>query len=304
MFDNTSFEVMPKFNEFTYWFTKTLSGDGIEYDVIKLDEYDTTGHLKNPEAAYFSDKFTATDNVSTKPYAADFEKFKLRPEYNVGLKTRINLESVQKNSVQELITWYEMLLVGVRFLRAYEKHQNPDNSFMNFQEHCLKWIRSTDFYEAPSSTMFHDSCPAGLLFHSLKVYDLMIELRRTTEVFQDINYDSIVLTALMHDFCKIYLYESYLKNVKNDKTGQWEQVTAYKHNQKGVPLGHGATSVFLANKFFNLSVEEALAIRWHMGWFDISDSEKNEYALACDTYPLVELIQFADQLSVRPYAIK
>ena len=34
------------------------------------------------------------------------------------------------------------------------------------------------------------------------------------------------------------------------------------------PYGHGEKSVFLIERFMKLKVEEAVAIRWHMGGFD------------------------------------
>lgn len=43
-------------------------------------------------------------------------------------------------------------------------------------ERCLKWLSNTDFYIAPASTVYHDSEPCGLLKHTLRVVDKMIEL--------------------------------------------------------------------------------------------------------------------------------
>ena len=62
-------------------------------------------------------------------------------------------------------------------------------------------------------------------------------------------------------------------------------------------LGHGVSSMFLASRFFKLSVEEAAAIRWHMGDYNVADNEMNDLHQANETYPMVQLLQFADRLS-------
>ena len=55
--------------------------------------------------------------------------------------------------------------------------------------------------------------------------------------------------------------------MKNEATGQWEKVPSYSVEDM-FPYGHGEKSVFLIERFMKLKVEEAVAIRWHMGGFD------------------------------------
>ena len=164
----------------------------------------------------------------------------------------------------------------------------------------LEWLHSTDFYVAPASTRFHESFPGGLLVHSLNVYNKMLDLI-AVPAFKQVSVTSLALVALAHDWCKINFYESYLKNVKDDKTGQWHQEQAWKTNLKGIPLGHGVSSLFLVSRFINVTAEEALAIRWHMGRWHCSDVEVNELQKANETCPLVYLLQFADQLACVKY---
>lgn len=66
-------------------------------------------------------------------------------------------------------------------------------------------------------------------------------------------------------------------------------------------LGHGVSSMFLINKFFRLNIEEASAIRWHMGAYRTDDNEFNELQSSNENFMLVHLIQFADQLSLVKY---
>ena len=68
-----------------------------------------------------------------------------------------------------------------------------------------------------------------------------------------------------------------------------------------INLGHGVSSMFLINKFFHLSLEEASAIRWHMGSYRTSDAEFDELQTCNENFMLVHLLQFADQLSLVKY---
>ena len=79
--------------------------------------------------------------------------------------------------------------------------------------------------------------------------------------------ESFAICALLHDLCKANYYKRGTRNVKNDVTGQWEKVPSYSVEDL-FPYGHGEKSVFLIERFMKLKVEEAVAIRWHMGGFD------------------------------------
>ena len=183
--------------------------------------------------------------------------------------------------------------------RCFRINQNPDN-YDNYIEKILNWLSNTDFYEAPASTIYHESFKHGLLYHTLTVYNNMLELFEIPK-FNSVPIDSGALCCLTHDWCKINLYESYKRNVKNEQTGAWEKVDAYKRGTFNYPFGHGAASMFMAMKMFKLTEEEALAIRWHMSMFNVCDSEINEYQQACEQFPLVHLLQFSDQLSITEY---
>ncbi len=201
----------------------------------------------------------------------------------------------------DLIDAYEQLMFKV--LEAKYKDVADEPTIRNYHSKLTEWLRSTDFYKAPASTVYHDAFVGGLLVHTLNVYNNIVALQVVPQ-FKDVDIASAALVALTHDWCKIGLYEIYQKNVKNETTGQWEKVDAFRHNQTGVPLGHGVSSMFLASKFFRLTTEEALAIRWHQGRFNVCREEINEFQRANEIYPLVHMIQFADSLSITQYANK
>ena len=53
--------------------------------------------------------------------------------------------------------------------------------------------------------------------------------------------------------------------MKDDATGKWEKVPSYQFDDP-LPYGHGEKAVYIANGFIRLTREEAMAIRWHMGF--------------------------------------
>lgn len=235
----------------------------------------------------------------------EYDKFEDRPEYKVGRPVVI-----EGHTLEELADKYLELLEGITALKWTQgcktlndfkyKYSTADASIAARVRYIEQWLRSTDFFSAPGSTRFHDSVPGGLLMHSLRVYNNMLELMKVDK-FNNVDVVSAALVALTHDWCKINYYEPYQKNVKDDVTGQWHKEDAFRVNQKGVPLGHGVTSMFLAQKLFNLTTDESLAIRWHMGVWRVCESEIDELQMANEKIPLVHLVQFADQLALVTY---
>ena len=284
MFDIKS---IPDYSEFKYWFKRVRNSDG--RDAIAVSSVETGDFIRFLELQEESEDASLAEDVDI---VADYKKFMLCPEYYVGLP--VDLEGSQEYK----IATYERILVGSRLLNEPISRKNKVAEI--YGSRMLEWLRSTDMYVAPGSTVFHDSYEGGLLDHSLRVYNLANELMRAPK-FTLANLGSVAMAALVHDWCKIGLYAKYRKNVKNEDTGKWEQQDAFKYDQKGAPLGHGVTSMFLAGKFFNLSVEEAAAIRWHMGAYRTVEAEFSEMQMANETYPLVHLIQFADQLSLAKF---
>lgn len=155
-------------------------------------------------------------------------------------------------------------------------------------QELLDWIQKTDFFTAPASTKFHCACESGLVMHSLSVYHTMMEKHFDEE---SDSRESFAICALLHDLCKAQFYKVSTRNVKNDETGQWEKVPYYSV-EDSFPYGHGEKSVFLIERFMRLRLDEAMAIRWHMGGFD--DNGGYSISQAYDRYPLAVKLHLAD----------
>ena len=131
----------------------------------------------------------------------------------------------------------------------------------------IAWLESTDFFEAPASTQYHENYTGGLCEHSLKVYDTFKKLHKAFNL--DININSIIIMSLLHDVCKANVY---FKEKKNVKIGQnWTQVDYWKFDDTN-PIGHGHKSVIEIQKTgFVLTDLEINSIIAHMNGYDKSD---------------------------------
>ncbi len=152
----------------------------------------------------------------------------------------------------------------------------------------LSWLQNTDFFTAPASTKYHCACENGLVMHSVSVFNTMME--KHFEEGTD-SVESFAICALLHDVCKAEFYKISTRNVKNELTGQWEKQPFYSIEDK-FPFGHGEKSVFLIERFMRLHLDEAMAIRWHMGSFD--DSQGFTLSQAYEKYPLAVKLHLAD----------
>lgn len=145
----------------------------------------------------------------------------------------------------------------------------------------LAWLESTDFFEAPASSRFHGAYPGGLVEHSLNVYYALLG----NFTIREYGGESIAVAALLHDVCKAEYYE---------QTGDGWSV------RERLPMGHGEKSVYLVMKHMNLTDEEALAIRWHMGAYDDAfKGGSRALGAAQDKCPLVLALHHADMLATQ-----
>jgi len=151
----------------------------------------------------------------------------------------------------------------------------------------------TDFFSAPASTKYHGAYEEGLLEHTLAVFDIALEQAQIFELKE--NIDSIKICALFHDVCKANFYVKGKRNQKID--GKWIDKEVWEVKDQ-FPLGHGEKSLFLVQKYIELTNEEALAVRWHLGGFDPAYHTGYPSGYSClaamNAHKLVSLIQAAD----------
>lgn len=131
-------------------------------------------------------------------------------------------------------------------------------------DNVIKYLEETDYFIAPASTNYHGNYDCGLAIHSFQVYKL---LKKKNEIFDlGLSQESIIITALLHDICKVNFYKKQPR-WKKDEKGKWQSYDGYIC-EDDFPVGHGEKSVIRLLQFIKLTREEILMIRWHMGGFE------------------------------------
>lgn len=199
-------------------------------------------------------------------------------------------------------------------------------------ENLISFLNTSDFYIAPCSTKFHLACKGGLAKHTLNV--LCCAMNINSKYDKICRNDSIIIASIGHDLCKVNFYEEtneaptdaqakYLRSLmlnaglkvppvlnktyasnlidfmlKKYKSGLGIPEFSRSYVVKDqLPLGHGEKSLFVIQQFIDLTVEEALSIRWHMSAWDLnleSMYQKNTYNEAVKMSKLVSVLTLAD----------
>lgn len=176
------------------------------------------------------------------------------------------------------------------FLSQVDREGIPD---------LVKYLEESDFFTAPGSTKYHNAYPGGLVEHSLLVCTHAMRLA-SIYLPDPKHHESIVLTSLTHDLCKINMYSQKSHMVKNEGTGGIWTPERYYIIEDQFPYGHGEKSVLILQRFLKLTNDEIMAVRWHMGGFDdVAGTYAGGMQLrsAAETYPLVILLHMADLAS-------
>ncbi len=222
----------------------------------------------------------------------------------------------------------ENLVSGAKdLIGIFEKHQPITNSSYDIEkvkscitemaqkcisdtQECsalLEWMEKHEFFTSPASSKFHGDFKGGLCVHSLQV--AYQALKFTEPFFADFmktkyaaNYTFLVqdifVSAVAHDFCKAGFYSQSYRNTK-DIFGNWTKTAYFTVKSSNRTLGHGNESVLLLLESMPsyLNKRPVLeAVSRHMGFSDVTDTEKINYSNFLDN-PLVLLLQMADQSS-------
>lgn len=168
----------------------------------------------------------------------------------------------------------------------------------------ITYLEKVGFFEAPASINRHLSYEGGLVEHSLNVYRMAMMLREQMilmkpDTAEQLTKESITIAALLHDVCKANIYKQ-AKKWRKDEQNRWEQYDTYEADYSRFPLGHGEKSVIMLLRLgLQLTNDEVLAIRWHMGAWNLpfqSYEDKCNISEASD-HPLTAIIQAADGLA-------
>ena len=151
-------------------------------------------------------------------------------------------------------------------------------------ENLAKLLDEMGFFDAPASHKYHGVFPGGLFEHSEDVTRNLVYLTQQLGLEWQ-KPRSPYLVGMMHDLCKCDLYIL-------------QPDGSYTYHENRPLTGHGDKSVILAQQIADLTEEEVLCIRWHMGAYD---DAKNWSAIgaAIEKYPNVLYTHTADMIASR-----
>ncbi|MBE6587952.1 MAG: HD domain-containing protein [Ruminococcaceae bacterium] len=177
-----------------------------------------------------------------------------------------------------------------RFIEIYNTYIKREGA-----KELLEYLTGpqSDFFTAPASTRYHNSCRGGLVNHSLNVYDCLCDIvsrEKMKEYGCAPSEETIAIVSLLHDICKVNFYKESSRNVK-DENGVWQKVPYFEIDDK-LPYGHGEKSVYIITGFMRLTREEAFAIRYHMGYSN--DAVARDVSAAFAMFPLCYAVSCAD----------
>lgn len=214
---------------------------------------------------------------------------------NKGIK---NAREIYEELLKEVCYKLSLGNTGEPLKEVCYKSSLEDNA-----KKALKYLGRTDFYYAPSSTRYGYAYKGGLVCHTLKMAQKVLELSNIKTFSETVFVERALLLALVHDWGKIETFESYFRNVKDD-FGNWTQKEEFKYKENPLFLfSKEMQTIQLANVYFNLDREGMYALEYVNGYYGVNDdSKKATMSIAKNTVPLVNLLQFADQLSLVEYS--
>jgi len=145
-------------------------------------------------------------------------------------------------------------------------------------------LKNNGFFISPASKKYHGNYEGGLFDHSLQTMDELVDLSLRNRLAWT-RPESPYIVGMFHDLCKMDAYK-----VNPEKPFGWD------YNDDLLIKGHGDKSVMILSTLMQLTEEEVLCIRYHMGAF--TDKEEwNYYTRAIRKYPNVLWTHHADMLA-------
>ena len=180
------------------------------------------------------------------------------------------------------------------FLSLWDKYTDEDSDYLvKDNKKLIDYLTKEGFFTAPASTKYHGAYEGGLYDHSKAVFLRLKELTDKLGLEWQ-RPESPFIVGMFHDLCKCDQY----KKVEGRKTMIGDQeITVmdgyhYEYNTNTLLKGHGTKSVMILSQFINLTQEEMLCIRYHMGPYE--KEEWTEFDNAVHVWPNVYYTNSAD----------
>lgn len=159
-------------------------------------------------------------------------------------------------------------------------------------------LKANNFFTAPASTKHHGAFEGGLFEHSRNVTQVLITLTEDNGLAWQ-RPESPYIVGMFHDLCKADLYrhpEVTPPMMADGHELHAVEVTKWEYNPDILLKGHGDKSVMLLSQYFQLTLEEILCIRYHMGAF-VDQKEWGDYTRAIHQFDTVLWTHHADMIA-------
>lgn len=161
----------------------------------------------------------------------------------------------------------------------------------------VDWLVDEGFFTQAASTKYHGNYPGGLFDHCFEVTESLVNLTDKMGL-QWQNQRSPWIVGMFHDLCKL---DSYIKVVDEEGVQMMGcdetdgEILHFVYNPITFFPGHGDKSVMLLSRWMQLTEEEILCIRYHMGAYETK--EWDFYDRAIRQYPNVLWTHTADMFA-------
>lgn len=200
-----------------------------------------------------------------------------------------------------------------------EKHEQPEN-YSGYQDSVLRFrdcmepvlhlfskdpierLSEMGFFAAPASTKHHGAYTGGLFEHSLQVTKVLSILTLENGLAWQ-RPESPYIVGMFHDICKADAYrhpysDTILHRMDLDGNEKIQNIdeSTWEHDTTSLLKGHGDKSVMVLSQFLQLTLEEILCIRYHMGAF-VDQKEWGDYTRAVQKFDTVLWTHHADMIA-------
>jgi 23S rRNA maturation-related 3'-5' exoribonuclease YhaM len=148
-------------------------------------------------------------------------------------------------------------------------------------------LENIGYFICPAAKSHHGNYLGGLWEHSNEVAKQLAEISICMKLSWE-REDSPLVIGLLHDVCKTNLYKIDFDENKGDLT--------IGYNDERIIDGHGDLSVIMVQQHVELTTEEIMCIRYHMGAF-VDQKEWQYYSKAVQQYPNVLWTHTADMIA-------
>lgn len=168
--------------------------------------------------------------------------------------------------------------------------------YPEIDDRFFDWLCDNGYFTAPASTKYHGNHEGGLFEHSVAVATTLRDLTKDNWLHW-MRDSSPVIIGLFHDICKIDQYRHPEKTLMVDNVPQsFPDQTAWEYSDDMLLKGHGDKSIMILASHMQLTEEEVMCIRYHMGAFT-PESEWKDYTRAVRRYPNVLWTHQADMIA-------